>query len=281
MKNYKGIFLVLLAIVAIIGVGYSTFILFMTRVVPNLASFSIVFVAVIAGVATFFNPCSFSVLPAYLTRFFSVKEVSRKKVDVVYYGLIVSLGIITFNLVFGSLIGLLGANFAKSFALATENPNTGVLIFRGFIGTVLIILGSMPILGRGFHLHFFDKVGSAVSSLQGKNPTKSFYIYGLGYNLIGIGCAGPILAILTVFAFASGGFLSALLAYLVFSLTMAVLMTSLSVLVGYSRTQFITKISEHVNNIRKVSSFILILVGLFLLLSSIFVKEFVGVLFPG
>ena len=113
----------------------------MTKVVPSIASFSIIFVAVIAGIATFFNPCSFSVLPAYLTRFFAVKEVSSKKLQIVKYGLIVSLGIITFNLVFGSLIGLLGANFAKSFALATENPNTGVLIFRGFIGIVLIFLG--------------------------------------------------------------------------------------------------------------------------------------------
>ena len=280
MKNYSGILFVLLAVAIIIGTGYYTFVLFMTRVVPNLASFSIVFVAVIAGVATFFNPCSFSVLPAYLTRFFSVKEVSKQKLQIVKYGLIVSLGIITFNLVFGSLIGILGANFAKSFALATENPNTGVLIFRGLIGVVLIYLGSMPLLGRGFHFAVFDKIGSMVSSLQGQKPTKSFYIYGLGYNLIGIGCAGPILAILTVFAFASGGFLAALFAYLVFSLTMAVLMTSLSILVSFSRTEFITKLQKNVNIIRKVSSFILILVGLFLLLSSIFVKEFTAVLFP-
>jgi len=169
MKNHRGILLVLLALIAIIGVGYYTFILFMTKVVTNLASFSIIFVAVIAGVATFFNPCSFSVLPAYLTRFFSVSEVSRNRTKVVYYGLIASLGIITFNLVFGSLIGILGENFAKSFALATDNPNTGVLIFRGFIGTILIILGAMPILGKGFHSAIFDKVGNVVSSLQGKN----------------------------------------------------------------------------------------------------------------
>lgn len=280
MKNYKGILMVLLAIALIIAVGYYTFILFMTKIVPNLASFGIIFVAVIAGVATFFNPCSFSVLPAYLTRFFSVKKVSGRKLEIIKYGLIVSLGIVTFNLIFGSLIGLLGANFAKSFALATANPNTGVLIFRGFIGVVLIFLGSMPLLGKGFHFAFLDKLGSKFSSASGKNPAKSFYVYGLGYNLIGIGCVGPILAILTVFAFASGGFFGALFAYLVFSLTMAVLMTSLSILVSFSRTEFITKLQKNVNIIRKISSVILILVGLFLLLSSIFVKEFIGVLFP-
>jgi len=280
MKNYRGILLVLLAIAIIIGTGYYTFVLFMTKVIPNLASFSIVLVAIIAGIATFFNPCSFSVLPAYLTRFASVSEVSRNRTKVIYYGLIVSLGIITFNVVFGSLIGVLGENFAKSFALATENPNTGVLIFRGFIGAILIILGVMPILGRGFHSTIFNKVEKTIFSLQGKNPTRSFYVYGLGYNLIGIGCAGPILAILTVFAFASGGFLTALLAYLVFSLTMAVLMTSLSILVGFSGIQFITKISGYTDKIRKVSSAILILVGLFLLLSSVFVRQFVRLLFP-
>lgn len=281
MRNNRSFLLALFAILIVIGIGYSTFIIFMTKVVPNLASFSIVLVAVVAGVATFFNPCSFAVLPAYLTRFVPSNKVSKNRFKIIYYGLIVSLGIVTFNLVFGSLIGLLGENFAKSFALATENPNTGVLIFRGFIGVALIMLGSMPILGKGFHFAIFNKLEKTFSSLQDKNPTKSFYIFGFGYNLIGIGCAGPILAILTVFAFASGGFYSALLAYLVFSLTMTFLMTTLSALVGFSSTQFITKVSGNVNKIRKVSSFILILVGLFLLLSSIFVKEFVSVLFPG
>ena len=118
IKIYGGILLALLAVIGIIGAGYFVFILFMTKVVPDLASFSVVLVAIVAGIATFFNPCSFAVLPAYLSRFFSVNEVSNKKVKVIYYGIIVSLGIVTFNLVFGSIIGLLGENFAKSFALA-------------------------------------------------------------------------------------------------------------------------------------------------------------------
>ena len=279
-KSYKGILLALLAFVVVIGAGYYAFILFMTKVVPDLASFGIVLVAVVAGIATFFNPCSFAVLPAYLSRFFAVNEVSKNRVKVIYYGVIVSLGIVTFNLVFGSLIGLLGENFAKSFALATENPNVYVLIFRGIIGAVLIALGAMIVFGRSFHFAVFDKVSSSVSSLQGKNPTRSFYIYGLGYNLIGIGCAGPILAILTVFAFASGGFSSALLAYAIFSLTMGALMVFLSILVAFAQTDLISKMGMQVTKIRKVSSFILILVGLYLLLSSIFVKQFVGLLFP-
>lgn len=280
-KAYVGILLTLLSILAVISVGYYTFILFMTKVVPNLASFGIVLVAIVAGIATFFNPCSFPMVPVYLTRFFYVKDDSKNRMKVVYYGLIVSIGIITFNLLFGSLIGLLGENFAKSFALATENPNIYVLIFRGIIGTVLIFLGSMAILGRGLHFAIFDKVSRNFYSLEEKNPTKSFYVYGFGYNLIGIGCAGPILAILTVFAFASGGFFTALLAYFVFSLVMSGLMVFVSLLAGFAKTQFITKISRNVNKIRRISSFILVLVGLFLLLSSIFVKEFVGVLFPG
>lgn len=273
--------MIFVLIALIILAGYYAFILFMTKVVPTLASFGIILVAIIAGIATFFNPCSFPVLPAYLTSFFSAKEESKRKNVVIYYGLIVSLGIITFNLIFGSLIGILGENFAKSLALATENPNVFVLIFRGITGVILITLGLMAIRGGGLHSSIFNKISRNVYSLQGKNPTRSFYVYGLGYNLIGIGCAGPILAILTVFAFATGGFFSALLAYLVFSLTMSVLMISLSILVAFAKTGFITKVSGKVSKIRKVSSFILILVGLFLLLSSIFVKQFTSILFPG
>ncbi|MBI2664642.1 hypothetical protein HYX10_04880 [Candidatus Woesearchaeota archaeon] len=271
--------LLIAAAIAIIGAGYYAFILFMTKIAPETAVFGIALVAVTAGIATFFNPCSFGVLPAYLTRFLTAKRADRKKAQVVYYGIITAAGIVAFNLLFGSLIGLLGENFAKSFALATDSPNASVLAFRGIVGILMITFGAMPLLGKGFHSAAFDKAAQFVAKLQGKTPARSFFVFGFGYNIIGIGCAGPILAILTVFAFATGGFLSALLAYAMFSATMAALMILLSFLATISQSA-ISELSSRTQKIRKISSVVLLLVGIYLLLSSIFVEQFVILLFP-
>lgn len=275
----------IIAIVAIIILaGYFTFILFFTQILPNATSFSLVLVAIIAAIATFFNPCSFPTLPVYLTRFYSAGEETKPKNrlnSILFYGLLVSLGIIVFNTLFGALIGLLGEGFAKSFALGgVDVPNLYVLIFRGIIGVLLISLGLMTLLGRGFH-GIFGRIGRLFSSGQSKSPSRSMFLYGFGYNAIGIGCAGPIMASLAVFALASGGIFSAITAFLVFSITMSILMTGLSFLVGKSKTETIRKLSMKTGTIKKISSVIIILVGIYLLLSSIYVREFVSLLFPG
>ena len=87
---------------------------------------------------------------------------------------------------------------------------------------------------------------------------------------------------LFVFALtAGGGFTSVLFAFLIFSLTLATLMIAMSLLVGYSQNTMITHLRGSSSKIKKVSGIILAIVGLFLLLSAIFVREFVSVLFPG
>lgn len=51
-------------------------------------------------------------------------------------------------------------------------------------------------------------------------PAATVCFHGLGYSAAGLGCTGPILAGLTVFALSTGGFGTALSAFVVFSATM-------------------------------------------------------------
>jgi cytochrome c biogenesis protein CcdA len=37
---------------------------------PNAASLGIIFVSIVAGIASFFNPCAFPILPGYLAQYY-------------------------------------------------------------------------------------------------------------------------------------------------------------------------------------------------------------------
>ena len=287
-KQTKSMLLILVGIILVALAGYFIFVNYMTVFVPNIASYSLLLIAIIAGIAAFFNPCNFAVLPAYLSYYYSISEKTTKPKNklktILLYGLAAALGIVVFNLILGSLIGLLGAGFGKSFALAGETPNllTGlfVRVFRGTIGSILIILGYLHFSGIGFHLGFLDRLSKKFSESKQKNPYKRLFAFGFIYNAIGIGCSGPILAGLSVFAFGSGGFYTALFAFFLFSLTMAFLMVFISLLVGLSKGTLISKLGTSAPAIKKISGSILILVGLLLLLSSIYTQQFVRFLFP-
>ena len=86
---------------------------------------------------------------------------------------------------------------------------------------------------------------------------------------------------LFIFTLSVGGFSSALFAFIIFALTMVILMLLISILVGLSKDTLINKLKTSSGKIKKFTGVIMLLVGLFLLLSSIFTKTFVGVLFPG
>ena len=275
-----GIFIILIAIIA---VGYYTFIYFMTSVVPNFSSFGLVLVAIIAGVSMFFNPCSFSLLPTFLTFFATKSELKGEKKlgKFLLYGLAASLGIITFSIILGVSIGLLGAAFGKSLSISAETPNLFVRIFRGVIGGLLVFFAILHFRGTKLRIGFVDKLSQGIMSPKDKGPLMGMYLYGFGYNALGIGCGGPIMAGLLVFSISLGGFTTALLAFIIFSLTMVVLMLGISILVGLSKDTMINKMKESSGTIKKFTGIILFLVGLFLLLSAIFTKTFVKILFPG
>ncbi|MBI3023823.1 MAG: hypothetical protein HYY68_08920 [Thaumarchaeota archaeon] len=109
---------------------------------------------------------------------------------------------------------------------------------------------------------------------------KGLYLYGFGYNAAGIGCAGPIMAGLIVFALSSGGFVNAFLAFLVYSASMASLMLGVSLLVSKSKTLLIGDLKYSTPKIKKATSMVLIVVGAFLIYATINLQFFVRTLFP-
>lgn len=269
MKTKNKFFISLAGLVLVVLVGYLLFSYFVVKVMPEVLSLSLFIVAIVAGIAAFFNPCSFAVLPAYITGIFLRKEKKVKRERIVYYGILAALGLITFNLILGIFMGILGEGFIKSFSLS----HPLVRAFRGGIGLILLVLGFMYLSGKGFHYPIFERISRIFQNLRTTSFSTSMYAYGFSYNAIGVACTGPILAIVLVSAFASGSFFSALFTFLVYSFTMAIMMIFISMLSAYAKEELINKLSASLPGIRRVSGIILIIVAIFLTISSLYPQE--------
>jgi len=280
-KSSKLIILLLIILALVVG-GYSLFIWFIINIMRGDAAYGLLFVALIAGIASFFNPCSFPILPAYLAQYFSTKDTKdlSNQRRMLLYGLLAALGVITFNILLGSLIGLLGVGFGKSLALAGEDPSLIVRWVRGIVGALLFLLGFSHITGRGIHFGAIERFVRKNFPRNLRSPGLQIFTYGFAYTLLGIGCGGPILAGLSVFALSQGGFLDAFLAFLIYSFVMALLMLLLSSLIAFSKQTLIKDLKANLLLIKKVSGILLMTVGLFLILSSIYITTFTEVLFP-
>lgn len=267
-----------LLILALIGGGYSLFLWFIINVMQGGAAFGLLFVAVVAGVASFFNPCSFPLVPAFFANSFS--EDKKDRANALTAGFTAALGVTTFNILFGVLLGLAGVAVGKTFGLAGAEPSSAVLWLRGIAGVFILLLGVNHFTGRGLDFH---KVQGKISEIFAGSVGQSksgLFTYGFGYTLLGIGCGGPILTGLIVYAIVSGGFLSALSAFTIYAAVMAILMVIVASLVALSQESILTTLKSSTATIKKVSGVILTLVGIFLILSTIFVREFTSILFP-
>ena len=281
-SNWLGFLFYIALVVGLTAGGYALFIYLIMNALPNASSLGIVFVSVVAGIASFFNPCAFPVLPSYLAQYYVSTSQQVKKQNrlgsILWYGLVAAIGVIIFNVILGVIVGGLGAGFANSLGLTGSDPNIYIRWFRGIVGIFLILLGYSHATGKGIS---FARLGHRIPQyVQSKSPTRNFFYYGFFYPLIGISCGGPILAGLSVFAFASGGFLSAFSAFLIYSAVMAILMIVVSLLVGLSREGLLKTVGGSVLTIKRISGIVLLLVGAFLIFSAVFVQAFTKLLFP-
>ena len=155
-------------------------------------------------------------------------------------------------------------------------------MFRGIVGTILLLLGIGQLAGWTLKPGFVDAFAFRTRPQRdsGGSHWRSLYLYGLGYNAAGMGCSGPILAGLIVAALSSGGFVPALIAFAIFSLTMGLLMLLISGLVANSREALLTHMKAATPKIKLGSSIVLIIVGLFNIYTAFDLRFFLRTLFP-
>ncbi len=264
------------------AIGYSVFVFFIKGFSPTAGTLSLLAFAVVAGVATFFSPCSFPLMPGYLTRHIQIldKDPKRARTSVVSNGLAAAAGVFSFDLILGLAIVLIGSSFAGSLGISGPSPNNYVRIFRGTVGGFLVLLGVLNLRGTGiFHNDTLTSIGKRLMKNGELKPSREMFAYGFGYVSVGIGCAGPILAGLLLFALSFGGAIEGFVAFLLFAITMAGLMVGVSLLVAVSPST-LKGLTHNGPRIKKVASLAQVAVGTFLVFAAYYNSLFVQLLFP-
>lgn len=270
--------ILLIALLAFIMAGYAGFRAYAAA--PGVAGLELYVLAVVAGVASFFSPCAFPLLPSYFAFYHQAREGSSGSST--RLGLAAGLGVMTFDLLLGLAIAILGTGLTSTLSISGTEPNMLVQYFRGLVGLLLLTLGFGQLLGWNLRPRLAEAFSYRIRpEREGKrSPVINMYLYGFGYIAVGIGCTGPIMAGLIVLAISAGGFGSAMTAFLIFSLTMGALMLIVSTLVAASREGLIRGMKAAGPKIKQASALLLIFVGLFNMYTSINLKLFLDLFFP-
>ncbi len=245
---------------------------------------SMVIVAILAGVASFFSPCAFPMLPGYMAYFLglqtSMKEQSKRSLykRAVFGGISGGIGIIFIYLVIGIIVLAFGS------AVASYIPLLGPIV-----GVILIILGILMMtnvqytaLVRPFQVlasklkrkkkEDNQTAEAAGDAEKGSDEAKGYYIklfrYGVGYGAAASACVAPLFIVLVTTASAAsitGTFLDGLIVLLLFAFVVIGLMVAITIaltIFGQKATQSLSKYTEI---IKKVSAIVLIIVGIALI----------------
>ena len=206
-----------------------------------------------------------------MSNYLAKKEKQKSKLSLFKLGFFAALGIIVVNIVIGLVIAFLGS--ATPFAKDPSQDSPLILAIRAIAGFFIAFLGLMTLMHKSFNIGFIQNF------LNKKEFPKSMFGYGIIYNAAAVGCTGPIMLGLMIYAYSTGSFISALTSFLIFSLTMGTLMIFLTILIGIFKSIIIQKMIKATPIIIKTAGIIMIIVGLSIAIltlegNKIFVKVF-------
>lgn len=187
-----------------------------------------------AGIAAFFNPCGFAMLPAYVAHYLGqhADEDSRIRFGIIVNGIslgaVVSGGFLTTFAILGLAAAPLGS------AIGDYVHWAGAII-----GGLLVILGILMLLGNtGMSVAAIERLADRISA-AGHNEGSSrglkfYYFYGIAYAVASVGCTLPIFMIVLQSAI-QGGVANSVAQFGAYALGMSAMMLVLSVIMVLSK----------------------------------------------
>lgn len=237
-------------------------------------SVPLVLLAFAAGIASFFSPCSFPMLPGYVGYYFSLeeKEEQRSKREILKralpLGIAAALGILLIYLFIGGLVMAIGSPILPF-----------IPILAPLVAVIVIVLGILMLTNIQYYkiTNTINNISSSVLSIfKFKNNTLTSYLnqkemgtnfaYGMGYGLAAAGCTLPIFLLIITGALATGGFFSGMFIFLVYGVGMGIFMVVVTLLVATSKDTVINKMKMSTHKIKVVSGVVMIIAGFALLI---------------
>jgi cytochrome c-type biogenesis protein len=218
------------------------------------------------GLLVYFSPCAFPVLPSYISYYLNLglreeemKESGKLKGSMpssLSIGLLAGVGMVTFFLVIGVAIVTLNRfiDFASIF-----------LYIAYFVAVLLTVLGAFMLMGGTAKLmSFVQRLVDRWSTTEADDkftPRRNMFLYGIGYAAASIDCtAAAVLPFIAYTTIAGDGATIAGLTGLMLSVVL--LMTAVTMMVGLGRTMFIDFLRRATGIIKMVGAWMMTFAGL-------------------
>jgi cytochrome c-type biogenesis protein len=250
---------------------------------------SIFLFAIGAGVAVFFSPCSFPLLPGYMTYYLSTKKRTSGTLDertareALPAGLAAASGVTGVLL----LIGILLVPFVSLLG--------GILpLLELLVGLIIFALGVSMLLDYSLEPMLqplrqgVAALGSTIGEFTQGRPTAlaekgiqratgsdfsfaqsrqdgmgGLFLYGVGYGSAASGCMAPIVLGLLLTSL-ERGIVTGLVVFLLFAVTTGLLMVAFTLLVASSEDTIVNKLRASTHQIQIVGGAVMVIVGLYL-----------------
>lgn len=201
-----------------------------------------------AGLATFFAPCAYPMLPGYVAFYLGdVDEEVPTGTRLRRAALVGGLAAAGFFVVFGALAGTVAA-------IGTSALRNIAVLGLG-VGGLLVLLGSAMALG-------WVGTGALHVRLPKRRRTKSgFFLFGIGYAIAAAGCTAPVFVAIASVAFTAGP-VGAFLTFLAYASGMALLIIAVTVLAGLGHDHLLRRLSATTGRITRVAGVLVVLAGL-------------------
>jgi cytochrome c-type biogenesis protein len=224
-----------------------------------------------AGVASFFSPCSFPLLPGYIGYYLGIEkkrgELSSKTLRKALPGGIASaMGILFIYIVVGTILVLLGSG-----------ADLDIAVLAPIIGIVLIALGALMLTNIQYYFlinpirDFFTKLSTRKKKADGqaaaqeglsKKSLGGLFVFGIGYGAAAAGCTLPIFGVIVVGALLQENILEGIILLLLYGFGAALFMIITTVLVSMSEDTVINKLKVSTDKIKKISGLLMVIAGI-------------------
>ncbi|MFQ6060247.1 MAG: cytochrome c biogenesis protein CcdA [Thermoplasmata archaeon] len=228
---------------------------------------SIFATAAFMGIATYFSPCSFPMLPGFVTYYLSTEAQERRKSlrTVLASGFVSGLGIVLVFLV----IGLVTISVGSAAHLESYIDLLGPIV-----GIILVDLGILMFTELQYHalIRPFQKLREMVFRKRSSDSDSRFgyytklFSYGVGYGAAASACTAPLLLALLLTGLITGSFLEGAIILTIFSVTIILLMVAITLMLSAFGQESVQKLSAHTDKIKKISGAVLVIVGIYLYL---------------
>ena len=199
--------------------------------------------ALASGVATFFSPCAYPLLPGYVG--FYVNQADADEVSIVSAG---SRGLAAGVGVLVTFVALAGATVRVGNATLSN-----ITVFESLVGGLLIVFGLLVVTGRSPSL--------SVPLPKRRASVFGFGLFGAGYALAGAGCVAPIFLAVIARALTLPTEVAALLVA-TYAGTVAVLMIATTIATGMGLLTNAGRLMAYSGRLKKLAGVVMILAGI-------------------